>query len=281
MSSSSCSGRPYWSASDLRDIEVDLSHAGLVRAVLAETGLAPEEQASRYDRLLDGDLSVIQEIEARLPELRAPLHLLFETEGGAGTYLDSLRSAFAGAVPGMAEALDELATVSETLDRLDCPHGIQTTLVRNFEYYTGPVFEFRAAGCRLGSGGRYDGLVALVGGESAPASGFALSLAELVSHLDVDVGDRKRRSGNGSSRPAATTRATLAEAFAAAQRLRALGHRATIGLTGLIAAPGDRLLTIERREGAFTYKLREIGTESARDFGTLEEVLRDAEADRS
>jgi histidyl-tRNA synthetase len=246
--------------------------------VLAQTRLEPEEQAARYDRLLDGDLTVIQEIEARLPDLRAPLHLLFETEGGARQYLSDLRSAFAAAVPGIAGALDELATVSDTLDRLDCPHGIQTTLVRNFEYYTGTVFQFRAAGCRMGSGGRYDGLIALLGGEGAPASGFALSLAEIVSHLEATP-ESVTRPRRWLVEARGDDAATLAEAFTAAERLRALGNRVAIALPRMRAAPDDRLLTVERREGAFTYGLRDVAGAKTQDFRTLDEVLRVAEAD--
>jgi len=270
-------GKAVLESLGLGDVEVGLSHAGLVRAVLAETGLEPEEQASRYDSLLDGDLTVLHEIEARLPELRAPLHLLFETEGGAGDYLTNLREAFAAGIPAITDALDELAVVSETLERLDCAHGIQTTLVRNFEYYTGPVFEFRAAGCRMGSGGRYDGLIALVGGESVPASGFALSLAEIASRLDVAP-----KAATMQSRWLIEARGddavTLGEAFAAAQRLRSLGNAAAIGLPGMSAAPSDRLLTVERREGILAYKLRNVGGTKTADFRSLDEVIRAAEA---
>ena len=262
----------------LSHIEVGLSHAGLVRAVLAQTGLEPEEQAARYDRLLDGDLTVIEEIEARLPDLRAPLHLLFEAEGGASEYLAGLRSAFATAVPGIAGALDELATVSDTLDRLDCPHDIQTTLVRNFEYYTGTVFEFRAAGCRMGSGGRYDGLIALVGGESVPASGFALSLAEIVSHLET-APEVATTPPQWLVEARSDDVATLAEAFSAAARLRAQGKRVAIALPGMRAAPDNRLLTVERQGGAFAYRLRRVACEEPRDFRSLDELLRIAEAD--
>jgi histidyl-tRNA synthetase len=268
-------GRAVLEGLGLREVEIGLSHAGLVRAVLARTGLEPEEQAARYDRLLDGDLTVIQEIEARLPDLRAPLHLLFEAKGGARRYLADLRSAFATAVPGIAAALDELATVSDTLDRLDCPHGIQTTLVRNFEYYTGTVFEFRAAGRRMGSGGRYDGLIALVGGESVPASGFALSLGEIVSHLEA-LPEAAPRQWLVEAR--GDDAATLAEAFATAARLRGQGKRVAITLPGMPAAAGDRMLTVERRKGAFAYRLRSVAGED-QDFKSLDDLLRAAEAD--
>ena len=269
-------GRAALESLGLSDIEVGLSHAGLVRAVLAETGLEPEEQAACYDRLLDGDLTVLQEVGARLPGLSAPLHMLFETEGGAGEYLSSLRSAFAAAVPGITQPLDELTTVSAALERLDCAHEIQTTLVRNFEYYTGPVFEFRAAGRRMGSGGRYDGLIALAGGESTPASGFALSLAELTSHLGArpDTGTSHRQwlvEARGDDAE------TLAEAFTAAERLRRLGNRAATGLKGIVAGRNDRLLTIERRGDVFTYSLRQTDSGKTEEYRTLDEVLRVAE----
>jgi histidyl-tRNA synthetase len=270
-------GRSALESLGLRDVEISLSHAGLVRAVLAETGLPPEEQALRYDRLLDGDLTVVQEIEARLPELRSPLHLLFDTEGGAGAYLAGLRSAFAAVVPGMTQALDELSAVSDTLGRLDCPHSIRTTLVRNFEYYTGPVFEFRASGCRLGSGGRYDGLIALAGGEGVPASGFALSLTEIVSHLPSL--ETQAAQGQWLVEARGDDTATLAEAFAASQRLRSQGKRAAIALQGMTTGPGDHLLTIERREGTFAYSIRDLDSGKTTEFRTLETVLRDAEAD--
>ncbi|MGA2285942.1 MAG: ATP phosphoribosyltransferase regulatory subunit, partial [Dehalococcoidia bacterium] len=257
----------------LGDVEIGLSHAGLVRAVLAETCLEPEEQALRYDRLLDGDLTVLEEIEARLPKLRAPLHLLFDVWGGAESYLRGLRDAFGATVPAIAAALDELTTVSATLDRLGCPHEIQTTLVRNFEYYTGPVFEFRAAGCRIGSGGRYDQLLALVGSdEGVPASGFALSVEEIVSHLPSSPMAEARpqrwvveTDGNDD--------AALAEAFTAAGRLRALGKSVAIGLKG--ASSARRVLAVERRAGAFAYVLR-IADAADRTFDSLDDALKAA-----
>jgi len=273
-------GRAVLEALGFSDVEIGLSHAGLVRAVLAQTGLEPEEQAARYDRLLDGDLSVIAEIEARLPDLRAPLRLLFDAEGGGTGYLGDLRDAFAPSVPGIASALDELTTVTDTLEKLDCLYGVQTTLVRNFEYYTGVVFEFRAAACRMGSGGRYDGLLALVGGEDMPASGFALSLSEIVSHLDTASETLSPQhqwliEARGDDAP------TLAEAFAIASRLRAQGKSVTIALPGIRAVQGDRLVVVERRSGETLLTLRSLGDEKAQAFDSVDSLLLAAEADKS
>ena len=151
-------GRAVLERLGLEGLEVGLSHAGLVRTVLAAAGLDAAEQVACYDRLLDGDLTALGEIEAELPDLKAPLHLLFDMEGGRAAYLANLRVGFLSAITGMTKPLDDLAKIGATLDRLGCEYQVQTTLVRNFEYYTGSVFEFRAGGRRVGGGGRYDDL---------------------------------------------------------------------------------------------------------------------------
>ena len=270
-------GKAVLQALGLGAVAVGLSHAGLARAVLAQTGLAPEEQVACYDRLLDGDLTVLGEIEARLPDLKAPLRLLFDVKGGAEAYLSNLRGAFAAAVPAIAAPLDELATVSETLARLDCPHEIEPTLVRNFEYYTGPVFEFRAAGSRLGGGGRYDGLIGLVGGDSVPASGFALSLREVVSHLP------SAPSGQASAdawlvSPADGRPAALAGAFAATERLRSTGRRASLVPASGAGAEYRWELTVGSSPERPAYALLDRRSGGKTTHSTLEEALSAAEA---
>jgi histidyl-tRNA synthetase len=62
-------------------------------------------------------------------------------------------------------------------------------LVRGLDYYTRTVFEWTTD--RLGAqsavcaGGRYDGLVELLGGKATPAAGFALGLERLVELLQL------------------------------------------------------------------------------------------------
>jgi histidyl-tRNA synthetase len=55
-------------------------------------------------------------------------------------------------------------------------------LARNWEYYTGIVFElYTSDEIDLGGGGRYDELVSLIGGqESVPAVGFAFNVDHLL-----------------------------------------------------------------------------------------------------
>jgi histidyl-tRNA synthetase len=163
--------------------QVRVSHAALARTVLAAAGLAAEEQAAAYDRLLDGDLSVIAEIEARLPQLNSPLHLLFDVEGAGSAYIANVGAALGPAIPALAAALSELGEVVQTLERVGVTPVVQAALARSFEYYSGTVFRIDAGGHRVCAGGRYDDLVALVGGSPAPASGFALYLSPIAELL--------------------------------------------------------------------------------------------------
>ncbi len=70
------------------------------------------------------------------------------------------------------------------------PYILNSHLVRGLDYYTHTVFEFVLAGDEgekaqnaLGGGGRYDGLVELLGGRPTPACGFALGLERIVRAL--------------------------------------------------------------------------------------------------
>jgi len=86
---------------------------------------------------------------------------------------------------GSREALARLEAVVSELSALGLERQIRLDLseVRDFDYYTGLVFEIHAqgAGLELGGGGRYDSLLGRFGRE-LPAVGFYLSL-DRVSEL--------------------------------------------------------------------------------------------------
>ncbi len=204
----------------LPDVQVRLSHAGIVRGVLAAAGLAPEEQSAAYDRLLDGDLAVADEVEARLPQLAAPLRLLFEIEGEGSGYIANLHAALAGAVPGLRAPLDELAFVVESLEARGIAPRIAPVLARRFEYYSGIVMGFQSAGRRIGAGGRYDELIGLVGGTRVPASGFALFVPPLI---ELIAAEPEHSAPALAVEAASATPRAAAAAYEAARALRAAG----------------------------------------------------------
>jgi histidyl-tRNA synthetase len=79
------------------------------------------------------------------------------------------------------------------LDRLDVPHRVTPGLVRGLDYYTRTAFEYYVVGREgqqqaIGGGGRYDGLVELLGGRPTPGIGFGLGLDRVALVLDEQAG---------------------------------------------------------------------------------------------
>lgn len=87
-------------------------------------------------------------------------------------------------VPLLADYLcddcrDHFDALRGYLDRLGRPYVVDPLLVRGFDYYTKTVFEVQSdaldtANNTLCGGGRYDGLIELLGGQPTPAIGFGL-----------------------------------------------------------------------------------------------------------
>jgi histidyl-tRNA synthetase len=79
---------------------------------------------------------------------------------------------------------DFFAAVRDGLDRLGIAYRLNPRLVRGLDYYTHSVFEFvttdlGAQGTVL-AGGRYDGLVELMGGPAMPGVGWAAGIERLA-----------------------------------------------------------------------------------------------------
>jgi histidyl-tRNA synthetase len=83
------------------------------------------------------------------------------------------------------------AAVKAHLEALDIAYVEDPGLVRGLDYYTRTAFEFYAKGREgqqqaLGGGGRYDGLVELLGGRATPGIGFGLGLDRIVLALAAE-----------------------------------------------------------------------------------------------
>ena len=81
------------------------------------------------------------------------------------------------------EAKTNFSMLREYLEEMDLPLELDPRVVRDSEYYNGPVFEIRSKGKSLGFGGRYDGLIEKLGGKPTPAVGFAFSLETVMEVL--------------------------------------------------------------------------------------------------
>jgi histidyl-tRNA synthetase len=80
------------------------------------------------------------------------------------------------------------ASVRSHLDALGVTYRLEPALVRGLDYYTRTAFEFYVTGregqqSAIGGGGRYDGLVELLGGRPTPGIGFGIGLDRLILAL--------------------------------------------------------------------------------------------------
>ncbi|NQS76489.1 MAG: histidine--tRNA ligase [Peptococcaceae bacterium] len=82
------------------------------------------------------------------------------------------------------ECADHFAQVKRHLDLLDVAYVINKRLVRGLDYYTHTAFEIMArdigAQSSIGGGGRYNGLIEILGGPSVPGVGYALGLERIL-----------------------------------------------------------------------------------------------------
>jgi histidyl-tRNA synthetase len=87
------------------------------------------------------------------------------------------------------ECAGHFETVKQTLTACNIPYTQDSSLVRGLDYYTKTVFEICAEGIgaqnALCGGGRYDGLVEIIGGVHTPATGVALGLERVFAALAV------------------------------------------------------------------------------------------------
>jgi histidyl-tRNA synthetase len=83
-----------------------------------------------------------------------------------------------------AEDAEHFAEVRALLDETGTAYEVDTTLVRGLDYYTRTVFEFTSdalgAQSGVGGGGRYDGLVAQLGGPPTPGMGWAAGVERIM-----------------------------------------------------------------------------------------------------
>ena len=128
--------------------------------------------AGHEDRLTD---------DARRRLRMNPLRVLDDKE---------LASDLAGGAPRATDHLCDACRVHfdgvrSLLDGLDVRYQLDHRLVRGLDYYTRTTFEFYVAGREgqqqaLGGGGRYDGLVELLGGPPTAGIGFGIGLDRTI-----------------------------------------------------------------------------------------------------
>lgn len=140
--------------------------------------------------------------------------------------------------PGLHDFLDagdreHFQKLRELLDALGTPYTVEPRLVRGLDYYSRTLFEIKGAHDKLGAGdtlvggGRYDRMVADLGGPQVPAIGFAAGLERLLIASELAVSSRAVDALVAPIGPEA-----LGPALVLARDLRAEGIRCEVDTRG-------------------------------------------------
>ena len=179
---------------DIEGAELYLSHAGLVRALLQEVGLAPGEQSQIFDQILDGVIEIMKRIISDNPQLSDYLSMLYELKGKSPGFLENLKATLGKTSPDLKLSTENFITIAQFLSAIGCDYQIDVASGKGFEYYTGVIFQLYLEGQKIGGGGRYNDLIPLLGGGNIPASGFALYIDQLMNSLPIKIwGDTRQR----------------------------------------------------------------------------------------
>ena len=259
----------------LKGVELRLSHAGLVKALLVKLGLSPEEQNQMFDQILDGDVEALAGVSRENPELASALFPLLSLKGQSPEFLKNLKALLAQNLPEISPHLDDFLRTVAFLETLGCNYQIDIASGAGFEYYTGMIFQLFIGGEKIGGGGRYDALIPAMGGGDVPASGFALYLDRLMNLVkpEVTAGPIPQRI-MVRVQPGDTD--ALKEAFNIAGSLREAGYIAEFDLDGQEPAGLRWIVDVQSQAPQFTLVDR---VESSRvEARTVREVLKLLEA---
>ncbi|HEX2128579.1 MAG TPA: histidine--tRNA ligase [Solirubrobacterales bacterium] len=152
-----------------------------------EARAAYRDELRSYLHAREGELSA--DVRERIDE--NPLRAFDSKDEGtaavmaeAPTMLDRLAGADA----------EHFAAVRDLLDRAGVTCEVDAGLVRGLDYYTRTVFEFHAEGLgaqsQVAGGGRYDGLIELLGGPATAACGWALGVERVLLALEDEEAER-------------------------------------------------------------------------------------------
>ncbi|MBA7651125.1 ATP phosphoribosyltransferase regulatory subunit [subsurface metagenome] len=215
----------------LEGVELRLSHADLIRALLMKFGLGPGEQTKLFDQILDGDAEVLAKLKPERPELGRALTSLLDLKGKSSGFLKNMKALFTQDLPELEASLNDFINIADLLESLGCQYQIDITSGRGFEYYTGVMFQLFAGEEHIGGGGRYDALIPLMGGRDVPASGFALYLDRLMDLIKPEA-LAKPPAQRVLIKAETEVAGVLKEAFSLASCLHEAGYAAEVHLGG-------------------------------------------------
>jgi histidyl-tRNA synthetase len=177
---------------------------------------------SNVDRLPPGERARLERSPLRLLDSKEPA--MEALNAGAPHITDFL----------CPECAAHFAGVRAHLDSVGVAYRVEPRLVRGLDYYTRTAFEVYPAGAAgqqsaIGAGGRYDGLVELLGGRPTPGIGFGLGLDRTLLALG-DAGVAETAETHALAVVVGADPAATADRLRVATELRASGLAARADL---------------------------------------------------
>jgi histidyl-tRNA synthetase len=160
---------------------VKLTHAGLIRGILAGMGLSLEQQAGMFEKILAGGTADIERLVNEHPDTGEILEMLLNNKGRSSGFIKNIKALFGASTSAFEPAMDNFISVLELMEQQGIEYEIDLAVGKGFEYYTGLIFRLDIDAENVGGGGRYDQLIPMMGGAETPAAGFALYMDRLMA----------------------------------------------------------------------------------------------------
>ena len=254
----------------IRDVKLQLSHAGLIRALLKEFKLSPAEESKVIDRILEGHWEALIKARPTNSEIERLVAALLGLKGKSSSFLRNIRASFPKASPDFKSSLEDFLSVATLLDNLGCSYEINIAAMHGFEYYTGICFQFMAAGEKVGGGGRYDKLVPLMNGGDIPACGFALYVDPMMPLLPLEKEEEAK--SRISVRGKGLTPETVKRCFTLAESLRDAGYPSEIDFTDQEES-GFRWVILVSGTKPSRFVLKDCRQKRRRELASVAEIL--------
>ncbi len=164
------------------EVRLDLSHAGLLRSIIADDAAARNDEVALYALLQAKDSPGLATLTAGYAAVTRDALLALPHLYGDVEVLARAREVLP-AFPGITKALAELAALAgSALGRAEV--AIDLADLRGYQYESGAMFGLYVPGLpnAVARGGRYDH-VGEAFGRARPATGFSLDLRELARLL--------------------------------------------------------------------------------------------------
>jgi histidyl-tRNA synthetase len=226
-----CAHHDALAALGLADFRIQLNSRGVLAGLLEAAGvpghLGPGVLISldKLDKL--GASEVVTELAGRGLAKEAAGELVdMVTAADAGQRLRATLARSERGAAGLAEVDSVLALARSQIpgDRIAFSPG----MVRGLSYYTGPIWEFTAGQAgSIGGGGRYDHLIAQLGGPDVVGTGSSMGLERI---LPLVRGGRAASAGRIDVAVPVMTPELAGRSFALAGQARAAGLRASVYL---------------------------------------------------